>query len=123
MVQSLEGLPFGAYKVNDIEQKLFGSGASTFAVDCDKVDGMTMVAIWWVATALDKGQASMALAHVIVSGGVQVPVLKNTRVIKPFSRLLKCQAVVVAKTTSLQLRPQAKPDTQGELANKQGQNS
>ena len=112
------GLPLGIYEVNGIQQKFFGSGPSKPAVDCDKVDDMTIVAFWWVATTPDKALANMRLEHVTVSGGMKVPVLKNTQVIKPFSKLLKFQAAAAAMSTSLQLLPE-----EGEPAKKKRKSS
>ena len=116
------GLPLGTYNINGIEQKFFGSAASKPAADCDNVDGMTIAAFWWVATTSDTDLVNMELAHVTVSGGMKVPVLKNTQLIKPFSKLWKFQAAA-AKTTSLELLPQAKPETEGEPDNKKRKSS
>ena len=112
------GLPLGISEVNGIQQKFFGSGPSKPAVDCDKVDDMTIVAFWWVATTPDKALANMRLEHVTVNGGMKVPVLKNTQVIKPFSKLLKFQAAAAAMSTSLQLLPE-----EGEPAKKKSKSS
>ena len=67
---------------------------------------MIIVAFWWVATTPDKALANMRLEHVTVSGGMKVPVLRNTQSIKPFSKLLKFQAAAAAMSTSLQLLPE-----------------
>ena len=68
------GLPLGTYEVNGIQQNFFGSGPSKPAVDCDKVDDMTIAAFWRVATTPDKALVNMRLEHVTVSGGLKVPV-------------------------------------------------
>ena len=76
------------------------------------MDGKTIDAFWWVATTHDRDLVNMELFNVTVNG-VKVPVLKNTQVIKAFSRLLKFQGVAAANATSLQLLPQAKPRDTG----------
>jgi hypothetical protein len=54
-----------------------------------------VVAFWWVVTTQVKAQANMSLEWVSKKG-VNVPVLKNTADLQPFTKLLQFKAKALA---------------------------
>ena len=52
-------------------------------------DETSICAYFWVATTSSKDDANMEAGHVTASNGVKVPVLKNSKVIPPYTKLAK----------------------------------
>jgi len=66
-------------------------------------DETSICAYFWVATTSSKDDANMEAGHVTASNGVKVPVLKNSKVIPPYTKLAKyVEPQVVQKTSTLQ---------------------
>ncbi len=61
-----------------------------------------VVAFWWVGTTQVKAQANMSLEWVSKKGG-NVPVLKNTAELQPFTKLLQFKAKALASTIAWSL--------------------
>ena len=60
-----------------------------------------MAAFWWVSVTPNKELVNMELRDSEVNG-VLVPVLRNTKMVPPFTRLYKFQPSAPFKSSSLQ---------------------
>jgi len=80
---------------------MFGNGTKYKAYQ--NPDETTVCAYYWVTTTTSKDDANMEVGHVTASNGVKVPVLKNSKVIPPYTKICRYVApAVINQVSSLQ---------------------